>query len=219
MKKRFLWPRLGRRGRTVRNLLVCLALLLWLWSAFSYPLPTREMNFRRLEHYFLLPQGELVFREDDLFVDLSEGQAVAGWVPTRSLPTRYGIYPCDLWTCPVGEGPSPVSLADDRVIFLNLPGEAERGELTIRSGQGQQTAWAQVEENGLCDFAFDNPMEADCTSPNSHWGVEGWPYVLRLYDGQGELLLEQEGEIPLFPHRQGQAYFIDGCYEEYCQPG
>ena len=104
----------------------------------------------------------------------------------------------------MGEGPSPVSLADDRVLFLNLPGEAERGELTIRSGRGQQTAWARAEENGLCDFTFDNPMEANCTFPNSRWGVEGWPYVLRLYGGDGALLLEQEGEIPLFPHRQGQ---------------
>ena len=205
MKGRFRWPRLGRRGKTVRNLLVCLALILWVWSAFSCPLPTREMNFRRLERCFLLPQGELVFREGDLFVDLSEGQAVAGWVPTRSLPTRYGVYPCDLWTCPVGEGPSPVSLADNRVLFLNLPREAERGELTLRWSQGQQTAWAQAEENSLCDFTFDHPMEADSPFPKSRWGGEGWPYVLRLYTGEGALLLEQEGEIPLFPHRQGQA--------------
>ena len=219
MKGRFRWPRLGRRGKTVRNLLVCLALILWVWSAFSCPLPTREMNFRRLERCFLLPQGELVFQEGDLFVDLSEGQAVAGWVPTRSLPTRRGVYPCDLWTCPVGEEPCPVSLSDDRVLFLNLPGEAERGELTLRSGQGQQTAWAQAESR-RCAFTFDTPMEADCATPESHWGVEGWPYVLRLYGGQEELLLVQEGEIPLFPHRQGQAYFTDDCYEEYCRrPG
>mgnify|MGYP001471635774 CR=1 FL=1 len=135
------------------------------------------------------------------------------------LPTRRGVYPCDLWTCPVGEEPCPVSLSDDRVLFLNLPGEAERGELTLRSGQGQQTAWAQAESR-QCAFTFDTPMEADCATPESHWGVEGWPYVLRLYGGQEELLLEQEGEIPLFPHRQGQAYFTDDCYEEYCRrPG
>ena len=28
--------------------------------------------------------------------------------------------------------------------------------------------------------------------------------LMRLYTGDGALLLEQEGEIPLFPHRQGQ---------------
>ena len=108
MNGRFQWPRLGRRGKTVRNLLVCLALLLWLWSAFSYPLPTREMNFRRLEHYFLLPQGELVFREGELFVDLGEDQA--GCPP--------GACPPGTASTPVTCGPAPWGRAPVRCPWL-----------------------------------------------------------------------------------------------------
>ena len=211
MNRRFLWPRLGRRGKVVRNLLLCLVLLLLLWGEFAYPLPTREMNFRRMEGYYLLPRGEIILREGDLFVDVGEGQAVVGRVPTRSRPTWGGYHTSDLWVCSLGEGPSPVSLSDSQVLFLQLPQDAVRGELTICSGQGKQTAWAQTEE-GRCRFVFENDMQANCTSYTRHCGVEGWPYVLRLYNGSGEPILEQTGEIPLFPHRQELAHYYDDCY-------
>ena len=54
MKKKWreLWsrhPRLGRGGRTVRNLLLTAALALMIWGQYGCPLPTAEMEFRRLE--------------------------------------------------------------------------------------------------------------------------------------------------------------------------
>lgn len=58
-------PRLSRGWRTVRNLAVVLACLYGLWAWADYPLPTAELEFRRLERQNLLPPSELqgVFRD------------------------------------------------------------------------------------------------------------------------------------------------------------
>ena len=37
MKRKLKMPRLSRKGRVVRNLLVCLALLAVLWARYGYP--------------------------------------------------------------------------------------------------------------------------------------------------------------------------------------
>lgn len=65
MKKKLegLWsrrPRLGRGGKTARNLLLTLILAALIWGQFGYPLPTAEMEFRRLERQNLLPRSEIV---------------------------------------------------------------------------------------------------------------------------------------------------------------
>lgn len=67
MKKKWreLWfsrPRLGRGGRTVRNLLLTAALALMIWGQYGCPLPTAEMEFRRLERQYLLPRSEIVYQ-------------------------------------------------------------------------------------------------------------------------------------------------------------
>lgn len=67
MKKKWreLWsrrPRLGRGGRTVRNLLLTAALALMIWGQYGCPLPTAEIEFRRLERQYLLPRSEIVYQ-------------------------------------------------------------------------------------------------------------------------------------------------------------
>lgn len=75
MKDRWikLWrsrPRLSRGWRTVRNLAVTLICLYVLWAWAGYPLPTAELEFRRLERQSLLPPSELqgVFRLENQWV-------------------------------------------------------------------------------------------------------------------------------------------------------
>jgi len=54
-------PRLGRGGRTARNLLLALALAALVWGQYGCPLPTAELEFRRLERARLMPRSELAF--------------------------------------------------------------------------------------------------------------------------------------------------------------
>lgn len=75
MKDRWLklWrsrPRLSRGWKIVRNLAVTLICLSVLWAWAGYPLPTAELEFRRLERQNLLPPSELqgVFRRENQWV-------------------------------------------------------------------------------------------------------------------------------------------------------
>lgn len=75
-------PRLSRGWRTVRNLAVVLACLYALWAWADYPLPTAELEFRRLERTHLIPRSEIVFSNgagngDTLW--LSRNGSFSGW--------------------------------------------------------------------------------------------------------------------------------------------
>ena len=72
-----LWTRLERflervsRGRRIAfNLFFTVLLLGLLWAREGYPLPTAELEFRRLERASLTPPGELVFASDQKSKDL-----------------------------------------------------------------------------------------------------------------------------------------------------
>lgn len=54
--KRRILPRLSRRGKVLRNLLLILVCLFALWAGRDYPLPTAEMEFRRAERENLVAQ-------------------------------------------------------------------------------------------------------------------------------------------------------------------
>lgn len=54
-------PRLSRRWRVVRNLVLAAAALFVIWSMAGCPLPSAEMEFRRVERRCMLPKSELVF--------------------------------------------------------------------------------------------------------------------------------------------------------------
>ena len=53
--------RLSRGKKLAVNLAVILVVCLWLWGLAGYPLPTAEMEFRRLERQALLPRSQIVF--------------------------------------------------------------------------------------------------------------------------------------------------------------
>ena len=53
--------RLSRGKKLALNLVIILLAGGWLWGLAGYPLPTLEMEFRRLERQYLAPRSELVF--------------------------------------------------------------------------------------------------------------------------------------------------------------
>lgn len=63
-------PRLSRGQKTVRNFLLCVPILIHFWGLWGYPLPTAEMEFRRMERTHLIPCGEIVFASDKASKDL-----------------------------------------------------------------------------------------------------------------------------------------------------
>lgn len=62
--------RVSRGKKLAVNLALCAFLLALIWSRFGYPLPTAELEFRRLERTHLLPPSELqgVFRRENQWV-------------------------------------------------------------------------------------------------------------------------------------------------------
>lgn len=75
-------PRLGRRGRIVVDLLASVLAACLLWAAAGFPLPTAELEFRRMERTHLMPRSEIVFTNgagngDTLW--LSRGDSFSGW--------------------------------------------------------------------------------------------------------------------------------------------
>lgn len=75
-------PRLGRRGRIVVDLLAAVLAACLLWAAAGFPLPTAELEFRRMERTHLMPRSDIVFTngarsQDGLRLSKSDGSVFA----------------------------------------------------------------------------------------------------------------------------------------------
>lgn len=188
-------PRLTRKGRVIRNLAVVSLLLVLLWTWLCFPLPTRSMNFRRLERARLIAPGEIVYQTDwnrsRIFVDqTSSGAAVVGYLSglsTRRLDFR-------LYAYPLNGAVSPVPLDNLELLFLQVPAQARRGELllTDRAGQGEtERLEGEFLDNGVLRFSF--PL----SSRRHPLELEQLSYTLTLFRADGSLLLRQDGVTPL----------------------
>ena len=80
MKKPHL-PRLGRAGKIIRNLLLCLPLAALVWAGSGYPMPTTQLEFRRAEQRYLLPPAQ----ESGVPAGLSRPQLLAALVEEGAL--------------------------------------------------------------------------------------------------------------------------------------
>ena len=230
MKKKLkgLWsrrPRLGRRGKTVRNLLLTLALSVLVWGQCGYPLPTAEMEFRRLERQNLLPRSEIVFTAPRSTNDLEpkNGPAFAlfdRWaVGTRGRRAAVG-YLDGKWSqidvFPLNDGPSPVPLPMGHVSWIeraesergidSIPHiwpallflempEAARGELVLDVTYWEKDYHRMSEGWDLGDGVWLFVLEPPESSYSVDW-YQGGRYTLALYRADGSLLLEQSGTIP-----------------------
>lgn len=230
MKKKWreLWsrrPRLGRGGRTVRNILLAAALALMIWGQCGCPLPTAEMEFRRLERQYLLPRSEIVFqsriwRSGIHEVETRQG-TLAMFAPlvigvsgdrvreavVHGPKSRLEIFPLETEITPIPvDGILNVPSVEDpgmrvwSVLFLDVPEGAARGEMDIEGSytrRGEERAFAQrnVAGYGLGDEIWLFPIDTPEESYPRNW-YTGASYTLRLYGEGGELLLEREGVLP-----------------------
>ena len=216
MKKELLqiWcrrPRLSRKGKITVTLLVVAVMACLLWAAAGYPLPTAEMEFRRMERTHLLPRSEIVFNsgkdcplrwrdlpeldfvDRDVVVGMVKGQVYV-YLPDYNSFQAYSL----------GDEIVPVPMYDvitawtyhgnlktgTPLLFLNVPEETERAEIEVWL-DGQQRAgngWGL--KNGMWVLCLDRDTAA--WSPER---PEDGVYTLRLFRADGSLLLEREGVL------------------------
>lgn len=230
MKKfQFRLPRLRRRGKILRNLLVTLFLLTLIWGQFGCPLFWPEWEFRRAERRLLLPPSEIVLhvdmsgggyreggprpwrRTNHQFIGLGDGYAVAIFLYPRSPSIWAETWDLSAQTGSVKLVSVPSFYADWRketekdfiqrymlssgVAALELPDGTVRGELAVEYADTVYRADSTVDEAGVCLFSFEQDWPEGINPRSSSWFI-GLPYTLRLYGGDGALLLEQTGNIP-----------------------
>ena len=138
-KRRELWsrrPRLGRGGRTVRNLLLTAALALIIWGQYGCPLPTAEMEFRRLEQQYLLPRSEIVYQTgfwnigDVEEIKSRDGTYLSVFQPFVAGTIKDQVYAATLYApgdhvmnvVPLGEGPTPIPI-NSVIAWVPEPGK------------------------------------------------------------------------------------------------
>ena len=157
MKKfQFHLPRLRRRGKIVRNLLVTLLLLTLIWWQFLCPLFWPEWEFRRAERRLLLPPSEIVLhldspggriyrerqsrpwlRTNHQFIGVGDGYAIA--VVLQDRPPLFSaphIY-VEPWDLSAQEGAVKVITTSIANLYADWRWEAEEGFLrTYRFSMG-----------------------------------------------------------------------------------
>lgn len=243
MKKLKRWHKnLSYQKKIALNLLLVALTGFVLWWRAGYPLPTAEMEFRRLERQYMVPESEILLlseREDDTFQvpggpEITiEDQWVVGVTETQVYSANlqrgrmivqdktegvtlipFGDAP-GLWNTNaywVTEGPippdegggyrythhnfAPIAAVDlpegaaSGMLQISRPGETleemdDVGEMGSREQPLVGSGWDMG--NGLWIF---HVMETDRIIREL-----GEFYRLRLFDGAGKLILEQEGQF------------------------
>lgn len=127
------------RLRALRNVLLCVLLLAFLWQVKGCPLPTAEMEFHRRERQHLADESEIVLRcESEAEGWLGEPAMLVGvaarTVHTASRTHRFNVWPKN------PDGPTlvvlPSELALRPVLVVGLaavepPEQAETARLTL----------------------------------------------------------------------------------------
>lgn len=147
-KSQFHLPRLGRRGKILRNLLVTLLLLTLIWGQFLCPLFWPEWEFRRAERRLLLPPSEIVLhldspggriyregqsrpilRDDHQFIGVGDGYAIV--VALQDRPPLFSapyVY-VETWDLSAQEGAVKVIATSIAHTYADWRREAEKGFL------------------------------------------------------------------------------------------
>lgn len=208
----------SRRDQTVFYLIWSVFLIFGIWLRMGYPLPTAELEFRRMERQNLLPRSEIVFN--------SEKDCPLRW---RELPELdFGYYDDvmvgagDRYACIYGpeynivrtyhlaEGAVPVPMYDitahwmplpgfieygTPLLFLQVPEEADRAlvEIEAEDHEGRELryqgeGWRLAPGRWMFAAAPGDSFSGD-------W-YAGGRYTLTLYRKDGSLLLEKSGTLP-----------------------
>jgi len=215
-------PRPRRGRRLAGNLGLCALLLAWFWGMAGYPLPTAELEFRRLERTHLMPRSELVlalpkpktrFETADgtglellnpVMVGLGTDWAAVGY-PLRA-EGRWDT----LKVFPLEDGPSLAPLWNSRLstagqinltfcmplLVVRVPEEAAEGRLVLDTVYLERKIHRESPlwklEEGLWLAAVDHPKD---TAYSSDWSA-GAACTLTLYRADGSLLLERSMTVP-----------------------
>lgn len=217
-------PRLSRGRKLLINLVVIVLAALGLWGLAGYPLPTAELEFRRLERTWLEGRSEIVLSLDrgldvqardgswhqftrPMVVGVQEDQVLVGYANRADrgfdtlrrypLPDGPGLVPLDpnLVSWVSQENEKFYALAVP-LLLVGVPQEAASGtlELVVLDPQGQ----SRDQTGPLSDLGgglWLAALEPPWSPYSSDW-YQGGAYTLRLYDQAGALLLEQEGTVP-----------------------
>lgn len=215
--------RFSRGKKLGLNVLLIMLVSLCLWGMVGYPLPTLEMEFRRMERTYLLPPSEILLSTGRITVahshepydpvpkvtqeqilGLGDDYAVAFWQNS----SRRGASELVCWSFEEQEG--QVKLAPLISLISDTRGEdwPEREscvavaalELPQGTARGEMTLEAEegIYQEGSEVLEHDLCLfafQSRLSSYSYDW-VQGLPYTLRFYDGAGELLLEQRGTVP-----------------------
>lgn len=217
------WNRLERRldgisyrKKIVCNLVLCAVLLLLSWSRFGFPLPTAELEFRRVERTHLLPRSEIVFNSqreapvqwgdlpeldfahNNIVVGAGDGYACVyepGYSIAKIYPLTEGASPVPVYHMTARWVPSPGTIkAGTPLLFLQVPEDADRAEVEIdamdREGENfrcRGEGWRVRPGCWLFAVSPGNTFSGD-------W-YAGGSYTLTLYRVDGSLLLEKSGTL------------------------
>ena len=227
MKKKWVqWKsKLTYRTKIAGSLLATLVLLFNLWAYYGYPLPTAELEFRRLERTNLLPRSEIVFTAPRSTNDLKPKNGPAFTLWNRWVVGTYGEraavgYLEGKWSqidvFALNDGPSPVPLPLGHVGWIEQveseqgvhsnphiwPSllfmgmpETAQGELVLDVTYREKDYHRVSEGWDLGDGVWLFVLEPPESSYSADW-YQGGNYALALCREDGSLLLEQTGTIP-----------------------
>lgn len=198
-KRRIRLPRLSRGWRIIRNLAVALVCLYALWARAGYPLPTPELEFRRLERENLLGRSEIqgIFQAssrdrtifgtqgDQVLIGYHSGRTLESWPKEKSGPTLFLASKYNS------------SFTEELLIAAaDLPeGTASaRLDMTI-------DCWFASPEDGTTRISA---LEGGCPRDDSL----DWNHWERDYQAEGELLKEG-GVLFRVPRGDGKAVSIE----------
>jgi len=167
MRKKWVrwWRGRSRRFKIVLNLCLSGAAVFALWALNGCPLPTTQMEFRRLERQNLMPESEIVFLsegEDAAFVPLEgpelviNGRWAVGRFGTSAAVAYLGeIYPWRIWEIPLEEdGTTVLPLAFGEIWDANGYW-VEEGPVPTEEGGG----YRYVHHNFVPVLLLDVPAE------------------------------------------------------------
>ena len=197
---KFKIPKLSYKQKTLRNIVVMILLLVFVWMNEDCSMPSAEMNFRRLEHRLLLDESEIVLcipegTGDEIFASRREAHilvaeadrrntAIIGYWSLREWP-EIKLFPVGTYTY----GPDLKENGTVRAVrgaaALDMPEEAHRAELFVECEGTVYRAEGEKQENRVWLFSLVAMYILD--------SLVGEPYELLVYDAQNQLLLRREG--------------------------
>ena len=237
-KTSFRFPRLSRRGKLVRNLLIAFCLVTGSWVLAGCPAWTQAGALRQFERTMLLSPGTLRYQEagdmmgDTLVLVTGEGYAYTAELRRDETFLWPEVYYFGLELAPLGEDPLPIPLSRGRLWYrdesaillcLNAPEGTARAEMaltgdyvhTVGEYQGDVEHILERREETLTFYGQGEALDEDLVRLDFTAEDEEQQDVLSgLLHGSGELGQITDGQsshwVPQATRYQVDFYRADG---------